>query len=723
MSSKGQHEIIPKSPVVKNPTEPSWIRYIKQRIDNNKNMLLFISGATGCQPAGSKVMMANGSWRNIEDVKVGDLVLSPQEDGNHTFSKVVNTTQWNSEENYFICEKNKQRKTLYTCSSNHDIPVWFNSSKRDKQLQGIDKRIRKWVIKHYTAKELTSFAHDSFNHNLIAFSSNPIQQFMGRVNCFIEPYTLGYYLGDGHYSYYNSITINKNYYTMKRSDKQYFRNHTLGTLSITTADSIVMEYISKYYPIRDIRQQKNNKSKDYLFHLNGIFAEQLNSIGLANKKSGDKFVPPSALFSDIDYRKKLLAGIIDSDGYFARGMYDITTKSEQLALDIEFLVHSLGGRCSIHKVKKGIKKLGFVGEYYHVGINLGYMKLPTLLERKKGGLSCRYISPNRTSIALKPAPPSIVYGITLDSKSSWYITDNYMVTKNSGKTYTSLSIAEMADPTFTVDRVVFNGKDLMKVVATMKRGHVIVFEEVGVEMSNRNWASVTNKMLNYLFQTFRHRNFILIMNSPYMDFIDASTRKLFHAEFQTEAIDKKKQTVRVIPQVIQYNSRIQKFYFKYLRVYRPSLGLVPIRRWNIPRPSKELTTAYEIKKREFTDKLNTRIMKELDKADTKDDKVTYQYTCNTCGHVTKSASKSLIRCGECRRANLTPNFEGWLGIPNQELKNKKRRIMNVKSEMLLGGSAIHSKRGNQTPRDNDQTDSNRHETTRNDANREGVSPK
>ena len=225
----------------------------------------------------------------------------------------------------------------------------------------------------------------------------------------------------------------------------------------------------------------------------------------------------------------------------------------------------------------------------------------------------------KAPVVINPTEPSWIRYIRQRIKNNKNYLGFISGATGTGKTYTSLAICEMVDPTFSIDRVVFNGRDLMRVVADMKRGNAVVFEEVGVEMSNRNWASITNKMLNYLFQTFRHRNFILIMNSPYMDFIDAATRKLFHAEFQTEAIDKKKQTVRVIPQVIQYNSRIQKFYFKYLRVYRPGIGLVPIKRWNVPRPSKELTDAYEIKKRAFTDQLNEKIIKELDKVDKKEE--------------------------------------------------------------------------------------------------------
>ena len=82
----------------------------------------------------------------------------------------------------------------------------------------------------------------------------------------------------------------------------------------------------------------------------------------------------------------------------------------------------------------------------------------------------------------------------------------------SGKSWSSISIAEQLDPTFTDERIVFSGIELMKLINSdkLKKGSVIVFEEAGIGMSNKNWQSTINKMLNFLIQTFRHRNFVLI---------------------------------------------------------------------------------------------------------------------------------------------------------------------------------------------------------------------
>lgn len=223
-------------------------------------------------------------------------------------------------------------------------------------------------------------------------------------------------------------------------------------------------------------------------------------------------------------------------------------------------------------------------------------------------------------------------------ETSWVTYVKYRIKKNknallfisgptgSGKSYSSLSIAEQIDKEFDITHVVFSGVELMDLINGDKlhKGSVIVFEEMGVEMSNKNWMSVTNKMINYLMQTFRHRCFVLIMNSPYMDFVDASTRKLFHAEISTQGIDFKRKITILKPQLIQYNARNKKFYYKYLRM-KKGKGIAPVERWHVPKPSKKLLEAYEIRKREYTDKLNKRIQTELEEAQPKP-KVTKKLT-------------------------------------------------------------------------------------------------
>lgn len=189
----------------------------------------------------------------------------------------------------------------------------------------------------------------------------------------------------------------------------------------------------------------------------------------------------------------------------------------------------------------------------------------------------------------------------------------------SGKSWTALSIGEMLDPDFCIERVIFRGKELMNLINSgkLKKGSVIIWDEAGIDLSSRNWQSVTNKMLNYLLQTFRHKCFILFFTCPYMDFLDSQSRKLFHAEFTTLSINVNSEKVKIKPLLIQYNAKNGKFYYKFLRVIPKGEGVRPIKWWEVPAPSKELIEAYESKKGAFTKSLNEQIETELNNLEDK----------------------------------------------------------------------------------------------------------
>jgi hypothetical protein len=148
----------------------------------------------------------------------------------------------------------------------------------------------------------------------------------------------------------------------------------------------------------------------------------------------------------------------------------------------------------------------------------------------------------------------------------------------------------------------------------LRKGVVIVWDEAGIDLSNRNWYSITNKLLSFLLQTFRHKNFILIFTVPYEDFVDSATKKLFHAQFECVGINRSNNTVAVKPKFLQYNAEKKKWYRKYLKVSKAgNKKKTKIKRWNVPKPSDEFIKAYEEKKNYFTKLLNNEIEVSLNK--------------------------------------------------------------------------------------------------------------
>jgi len=191
----------------------------------------------------------------------------------------------------------------------------------------------------------------------------------------------------------------------------------------------------------------------------------------------------------------------------------------------------------------------------------------------------------------------------------------------SGKTFRALAIAEKLKPDFDVNvYVVFKIRDFFTLLNSnkLRKGDVIIWEEGGVEASNRNWYTAQNKLINYLFQTMRHRNFTLIMTVPAKSFIDSGLQKLFHLYIECKFVDETMNACRCMVMRMQYSSRYDKIYYKYFRLTNPTTGrkFVAKNIW-INSPSQSKIDVYEPMKQAYTDTLYSESAKELDKIEIK----------------------------------------------------------------------------------------------------------
>lgn len=195
----------------------------------------------------------------------------------------------------------------------------------------------------------------------------------------------------------------------------------------------------------------------------------------------------------------------------------------------------------------------------------------------------------------------------------------------SGKTWSAVSVGEIVsklnDVPFTIDNIVFGLKELLDLINsnTLKRGSVIVFDEPQASISSKDFQSTANKIFNLLVSTFRHRNYCLFFCCPHESMLDKSTRRLFHARFETLSINQKTKTCRLKPRFIEYSDFKSQPYIKQLIVsFKDDFGVRHSRKlfhWDVPKPSEDLIEAYEKKKLEFTTRLNANISKKLQEFD------------------------------------------------------------------------------------------------------------
>jgi len=186
----------------------------------------------------------------------------------------------------------------------------------------------------------------------------------------------------------------------------------------------------------------------------------------------------------------------------------------------------------------------------------------------------------------------------------------------SGKTYASLSIAkELVGDGFDVSKyVVFNAKQFMNVLTSdyIKAGDMIIWDEAGVGMSSKDWYSLQNKLINYVFQTFRHRNIAVLFTMPAMKFLDNSARLLMHANLETVKIHRQYNLNQVKVFDVEYNNRIDKVFYKF-PVFKDEDGnSATLKYLYIKKPCAKDVKTYEAMKEKYTSKLNADILATLD---------------------------------------------------------------------------------------------------------------
>jgi len=193
----------------------------------------------------------------------------------------------------------------------------------------------------------------------------------------------------------------------------------------------------------------------------------------------------------------------------------------------------------------------------------------------------------------------------------------------SGKSWFDLSVVETLQPKIVKypERITFHPLETLKLIksGSMKRGDCFIMEEVGIQIDRHKWYSKYNKVIKYLFQTFRKQGYVCFMNVPSYKFIDSAILKLVHAHFSVVSIDFDTETTRTNAKLWQYNEERDKVYKKFMKVISPnSKMVVPLRFWNQPKPTQALIDLYEAKKDVYNTDLDEKLYYELKELEMKE---------------------------------------------------------------------------------------------------------
>lgn len=324
-----------------------------------------------CWAVGTKVRMFDGTIKRVEDIRVGEYVMGVDS----TPRMVISTHRGRDEHMYRI---DQSKGDSYVVNSKH-INTFIKIGKR-----------KSGGLNNYE-KEIV----DIDMPTLLSFSSNYVKERIRgfKVACefpkkkvLIEPYFLGYWLGDG-----NS-----------------------NCQKITTNDIEVVEYLKGYAERLDMQLSV----KDMLVNIRRkiISCKTKNKLNLYLKGYGlihNKHIPKSYLHNSREVRLQLLAGILDSDGNLWCNAYHFSNINKRLVEDVKDLADSLGFRTRIIGGVKFNKQLKRMYESWGISISGKIDEIPVKIPRKKIKYDWNNKSSNKDWGTIDSITPSVVSSIKI----------------------------------------------------------------------------------------------------------------------------------------------------------------------------------------------------------------------------------------------------------------------------------------------------------------------
>lgn len=351
-----------------------------------KGFMLYGPTGTGkCLDPDERLLRHDGSTVRCGDVVVGDRLMGP--DG--TARTVLSTAPGFGP--MFEVRPNKGR--VWRCNGDHILSLRKTGTGEVRHVT-----VNEWLTWPKSRKHLWKQWRTAVS---FPRSHQPA----------IDPYLIGLMLGDG--------------------------SSTRG-LSVHTVDPEIAEYLalqatehglclSKYhYPPRipsyAFTSPTGRKDNGHVLH------DVFDRYGLRSS-CGDKSVPFVLKTGSAETRKRLLAGLLDSDGsYDSCGVFDFISKSRALAEDAAFMARSLGLAANGGECRKTCQG-SFEGIYHRVCISGELEQLPLLVKRKKP--RPRKMNKDVTNVGfdIVPLGDGEWFGFTLDGDRQ-FLLDDFTVTHN-----------------------------------------------------------------------------------------------------------------------------------------------------------------------------------------------------------------------------------------------------------------------------------------------------
>lgn len=143
----------------------------------------------------------------------------------------------------------------------------------------------------------------------------------------------------------------------------------------------------------------------------------------------EKRIPRVYLVNDRATRLQLLAGLLDTDGHYFNGHYEIITKYPGLRDDLLFLARSLGLAAYSREKRGVIKALDFEGTYQRITLSGDLDQIPCRVPRKQAAPRRQVKNVLHTGFRIEPIGDGDFYGFELDGDGRFLLGD-FTITHN-----------------------------------------------------------------------------------------------------------------------------------------------------------------------------------------------------------------------------------------------------------------------------------------------------
>lgn len=348
-----------------------------------------VAGSGKCLGKGTPVLLANGQILPVESIQPGMYLAGPQEP-----RLVLLTTKGESPLVKIVPVKGEP----WVCNTDHILTLAGTN-----RFTGLTIDIS---VKDYWAQcaQKSSFA-SSWKLLRSGISYWP------EADLPIPPYFFGLWLGDGHTNNTKLTTADQpiiNYVYRIAADLGYRVKQTNTHSSIPGQQFNPNCWDLQLYPIASDGKPWSNQLRQFL---------------RGTTSAGYKNIPLQYLTASVNQRRKLLAGVIDTDGSYSGNCFDLISKDQFLADDYCFLARSLG--LAAYKTTKFVNNT----PYYRVSISGDIHLIPTKLSRKQANPRQQIKRVTVTGFTVVPVGTGEYFGFTLDGDGRFLLGD-FTVTHN-----------------------------------------------------------------------------------------------------------------------------------------------------------------------------------------------------------------------------------------------------------------------------------------------------